>query len=146
MQQLPAFPHSPWFQLQIQGDCLGHSPKLRPLSSHFPIRSKLLLSITPLSLLFWWPRGPTDSVCNNRCQIRLSEWGHIFRLLPIWVGPQRFTVLRIVSYLWLFEICLSVFFLMQKTCVESCQPINGFCTWKKKKKKKGKVYFLLISF
>lgn len=57
---------------------------LGPVSSHFPIRSKLLLSITPLSLLSWQPHGPCDSVCNNRCQIRLSEWGHILRLLPIW--------------------------------------------------------------
>lgn len=62
---------------------LDSPPNLGSISSHFPIRSKLLLSITPLSLLSWHPHGPTDSVCHNRCQIRPSEWGHIFRLLTI---------------------------------------------------------------
>lgn len=30
------------------------------------------------------PRAPVDCVCNNRCQIRASEWGRILSLLPIW--------------------------------------------------------------
>lgn len=83
------------------------------VSSHFPIRSKLPLSITPPSLLRLRPRGPTDSVCNNRCQIRPSERGRaVSPAANLGVRSQKISLLlMIVSYLRLFETCF-VFFLL----------------------------------